>query len=92
MTWSIEFDWDDANLEHIAEHSVTREEAEFALNGPTLDVKFQDWNGEERFVEVGVTANGRFLTIVTTWRGPLLRVVTAFSAEKELIEEYLRTR
>jgi uncharacterized DUF497 family protein len=92
VTWSIEFDWDDSNLEHIAEHSVTREEAEFVLNGSTLDVEFQDWYGEERFVEVGVTAHGRYLTIVTTWRRGRLRVVTAFDASKELVEEYLGTR
>ncbi len=92
MKWSIEFEWDQANLGHIAKHGVTRDEVEFALNGSTLDVEFQDWHEEERFAEVGATAQGRYLIVVTTWRGMRLRVVTAFDAPKELVEEYLRTR
>jgi uncharacterized DUF497 family protein len=86
----IEFDWDRANIQHIAKHDITVEEAEFVLNGVTLDVDFQDWFDEERFAEVGVTAQGRYLLVVTTWRGPRLRVVTAYDAPMELVEEYDR--
>jgi uncharacterized DUF497 family protein len=88
----IEFDWDRINIEHIAEHGVTTDEVEFALNHFTMDLGYQDGHDEERFAEVGVTAQGRFLFVVTTWRGPLLRVVTAYDAPKELTQEYLRIR
>ena len=88
----IEFEWDGANLQHIAEHNVTPDEAEFVLNGFTLDVEYQDWQGEERFSEIWVTAEGRYLVVWTTWRGPRLRVVTAYDAPKNLVEEYLRIR
>jgi uncharacterized protein len=88
----IEFDWDRANIQHIALHNVSMEEAEFVLNGPTLDVDFQEWFDEERFAEVGVTALGRYLLVVTTWRGDRLRVVTAYDAPMELVEEYHNTR
>lgn len=88
----IEFEWDEENIRHIAEHNVTQDEVEFALNAFTLDLGYQDWHEEERFAEVGVTAHGRYLIVVTTWRGTRLRVVTAFNAPKELIEEYLRVR
>ncbi|MDQ2925750.1 MAG: hypothetical protein M3R43_09380 [Acidobacteriota bacterium] len=49
----IDFDWDDDNLTHIAEHHVSRAEAEFALNGFTLELGQQDWHEEERFEEAG---------------------------------------
>ena len=88
----IEFEWDGANLQHIAEHNVSPDEAEFVLNGFTLDVEYQDWQGEGRFSEIGVTAEGRCLVVWTTWRGARLRVVTAYDAPKNLVEEYLRIR
>lgn len=92
MTWSIEFDWDNANLEHIAEHDVTAEEVESALYGITLDIEYQDWHGEERFAELGATAQGRYLVVWTTWRGNRLRVVTAYDAPPGLVKEYLGNR
>ena len=85
------FDWDDANLQHIALHAVRREEVEFALSGRTVDLARQDWHEEEeRYVEVGVTASGRMLEIVTTFRGLELRVVTAYDAPPGAIKEYYR--
>jgi uncharacterized protein len=88
----IEFEWDEANIQHISEHDVSRDEVEFALNGSTLDIEYQDWHGEERFSEIGVTAQGRYLVVWTTWRGNRVRVVTAYNAPDELVEEYLRYR
>jgi uncharacterized DUF497 family protein len=88
----MEFEWDEANRQHIAEHGLTPDEVEFALYGFTFDIEYQDWYDEERFAEVGVTARSRYLTIITTWRGDRIRVVTAFDATPALIEEYLRRR
>ena len=34
------FDWDDANVTHIAEHDVAPEEAEEVILGDPLDVEF----------------------------------------------------
>jgi len=88
----LEFDWDEDNLRHIARHSVTAEEVEYALERPTLDVEFQSDRGEERFKEAGATAAGRVLEIITTWRGSKIRVVTAYDASSYVAEEYHRTR
>ena len=76
------FDWDDANLGHIALHSVTREEAEEVLNGFAFEVDFYTVDGEERVEELGMTRAGRILKIVTTVRSGLVRVVTAYDAVK----------
>jgi uncharacterized DUF497 family protein len=58
----------------------------------THEVGYQDWHTEERFAEVGITATGRFLLILTTWRDGATRVVTAYDAPRKSIEEYLKNR
>ena len=37
----IEFDWDDANMSHIAEHGVTPEEAVQVLENDPVDLDYQ---------------------------------------------------
>jgi uncharacterized DUF497 family protein len=78
----LEFEWDDGNIERIAQHGVTPAEAEYVLTHPTMDLDYDDEHDEERFAEVGSTANGRILTVWTTWRGDRIGVVTAFDAPK----------
>ena len=78
----LEFDWDDENRTHIAVHHVTTLEAEYVLEHETADLGYQDWHDEERFAEIGMTAAGRILVIITTWRGIKTRVVTAYDATK----------
>jgi uncharacterized DUF497 family protein len=78
------FDWDSANIAHIAEHDVTPEEAEEVLLGDPLDLEFRiDEGGEERWSYLGETSQGRILQVVITLRGEKIRVVTAFDATKQ---------
>jgi uncharacterized DUF497 family protein len=77
------FDWDDANILHVAEHNVTPEEAEEVLLGDSLDVGFDVVNGEERSSHVGETNEGRVLWVVITFRGERMRVITAFEPDKQ---------
>jgi uncharacterized DUF497 family protein len=88
----LDFEWDSENVGHIARHGVSVAEVEYVLEHPTLEREYQDWSGEERFVEVGATPRGRIVVVVTTWRGLKTRVVTAFDADAGLSEEYLRSR
>lgn len=47
------FDWDAANLGHLAEHDVTPAEAEeVVLNNP-IDLTRQARNGEDRVAQIG---------------------------------------
>ena len=57
----IEFDWDDANIQHIALHDISIDEVESVLNGFTIELETQDGYDEERFSEIGVTRR------VATW-------------------------
>jgi uncharacterized DUF497 family protein len=75
------FEWDVANTEHVAQHQVRPDEAEQAMDDPhALSVQSYDSGGEARFSLLGATVEGRVLTVIYTWRGPLRRVVTAFPA------------
>jgi len=86
------FDWDAGNLDHIARHDVTREQAEQAIGGDAVDIELQiveGGNGEERLLQVGETDNGRILQLLTTWRGGKVRVIAAWDAPKQLKTYYL---
>ncbi|MGD0788412.1 MAG: BrnT family toxin [Terracidiphilus sp.] len=86
------FDWDVANLAHIAQHNITQEEAEQVLLGFPLDMELQiadESNGEERLLQIGETASGRILQLVTTWRDGKVRVISAWDAPKQLKLFYL---
>lgn len=90
---TIQFDWDPANIGHIAEHHVTPEEAEEVLLGDPLDLDFHAEAGdEERWSYLGETSRGRILKVVIALRGDKIRVVTAFGALKQERQLYLETK
>ncbi len=87
----MEFDWDEHNLFHIANHGITREDAEAALLQPVF-VRDEFRNGEDRRSYLGRDVSRRILFLVTTKRGSALRVVTVFRAGRALCEYYLSRR
>ena len=88
----IEFDWDEANIDHAARHNVQPDEAEQVILNDPLDVGMEIVEGEERYLNLGVTFQGRVLLVVTTWRDNRIRVVTAFEPIKRLIKFYYQER
>jgi uncharacterized DUF497 family protein len=57
-----------------------------------LDTELQvaEENGEEeRLLQLGQTAKGRILQLLTTWRGGSVRVISAWDAPKQLKSYYL---
>jgi uncharacterized DUF497 family protein len=84
----IEFDWDEANIGHVARHDVQPEKAEQVILNDPVDLGMEIVEGEERHVNLGATVNGRVLFVVTTWREDRIRVVTAFEPIKRLIQFY----
>lgn len=86
------FDWDEANLDHIARHGVSREEAEQVILNDPVDGWRQHQDGEERFMQIGVTNAMRVLVVIVTWRGDLVRVVSAFPAPPGLRSFYAAER
>ncbi len=55
MAEAPEFDWDEANVEHIARHRITREEVEQVFKNGIADIDFQSHGDEERTVCLGHT-------------------------------------
>lgn len=84
-----EFDWDEENVEHIAQHNVLPEEAEEVILGDPLDIGFDVVDGGERWSYLGETNDGRILWCTITLRGMRMRVVTAFEPEKHWKVFYL---
>jgi hypothetical protein len=86
------FDWDEANRDHLAKHDVTPQEAEEVFLRDPLDMELQIAgvsNGEERLQQLGETAAGRILQLVTTWRDGEVRVISAWDAPRQLNLYYL---
>jgi uncharacterized protein len=87
------FEWDDANIDHVAEHDVEPHEAEEALSDPDR-VRAEVYNkpNERRRAFTGVTEEGRLLTVVYTLRRGMIRVVTAREADERETRRYDRRR
>lgn len=87
------FDWDADNLRHIARHRVTPEEVEQALWNDPVDAGIQYDEGDGiRLFQVGGTATGRILGIITTLRDERIRPITAWDADKRDKLVYLQSR
>lgn len=68
------FEWDESNLEHIARHMVSPDEAEAVLDNAPRVLRTADG----KYLAYGQTDDGRFLLVVYVVRpGPLVRVITA---------------
>ena len=86
------FDWDQANISHVAAHNVHPEEAEEVMLGDSLEMDFEKSAGEDRWIYIGETLHGRILQIVVTMRGEKIRVVTAFEPIRRFKFLYLRSK
>ena len=74
----MEFDWDAANVAHIARHGITPEECEEAYRNGPMVIERQKRRHERRRLCLGETNRGRLLTLVVIERAEKIRFVTAF--------------
>lgn len=72
------FEWDDANIGHVAEHGVAPEEAEQAILNRPIDLGSEMRSGEERVAQIGETNGGKVLVVISTMSGKKIRVVAAW--------------
>ncbi|MGA2181713.1 MAG: BrnT family toxin [Bryobacteraceae bacterium] len=82
------FDWDAANIRHLACHAVSPDEAEQCCRHDPLIVAEQFINGEERYLALGETDAARRLAFVFTIRRGRVRFVTAYRMTPEQQELY----
>ena len=78
----MRFDWDDANLQHIARHGIAPEEAEDTIRIEPLEADLEELGGEHRVLCFGRTRTGRLLSVLYTERRGKIRVVTAYEMTK----------
>jgi uncharacterized protein len=73
----VEFEWDEHNVEHLARHGVSPEEAEEVYLDGGRDRR-NGRQGEPRWWRRGRTSGGRWLTIVYTKRAGATRIISVF--------------
>jgi uncharacterized DUF497 family protein len=88
---TLQFDWDEENIGHLARHGIAPAEAEQVFFNWQIDLDSYVRNGEERVVQAGETDGGRVLVVVSTIRKDKTRVVTAWPAN-ERIRRYFATQ
>jgi uncharacterized protein len=52
----LAFDWDNANVDHIARHRISPREIEQVFANKAVDIDFDMVNGEERWTSIGHTS------------------------------------
>lgn len=93
MADDLRFEWNEANISHIARHKVTPKEAEQVLLNDPFDVAYEVVDGEQRWTSIGHTDDLRVLLVVwTVRRNDVIRVVTAREATEEASRTYLRQK
>jgi uncharacterized DUF497 family protein len=86
----IGFEWDEGNIEHIAEHDVIPDEAEevFSDTDNVLDEDIEHSVIEDRFLIIGKTEKGRLLYQIFTRRGDKIRVISSRDINKKEVFLY----
>ena len=83
------FEWDDANIGHIARRGFTSAEVESAFADPrAIAVPAYTKSDELRYGVVGTTNQGRTITAFFTFRGLNIGVVTARPARRKERQSY----
>ena len=72
------FDWDAANVEHIARHRIIPGECEEAYRNGPMVIEHQRRKHERRRLCLGETNRGRLLSFVAIERLGKIRFVTAY--------------
>jgi uncharacterized DUF497 family protein len=87
-----QFDWDDANRNHLRRHRVSPDEFEQAMSNDPLDLEWEGVDDEIRYHTIGTTDSSRVLYMVWTPRDGAIRAVTAFTASRAAKQAWLRRK
>lgn len=71
------FDWDIHNVEHIARHGITPDEAEYAFHHTIRFCQVTNDHIEYRRCIIGMHPNGKFVKLIYNLRDGKYRIVTA---------------
>jgi uncharacterized DUF497 family protein len=89
----FEFDWDDANRDHLGLHGISPVEAEQVVCSDPIELGIEDHPADiVRTRYIGETRAGRILIILITWRGDLIRVISGWDPPKSSKTLYLNRK
>jgi hypothetical protein len=90
---NLTFEWDEIkSTTNLQKHKVSFEEGKTIFNDPFL-FTFPDYEhstNEERFINIGLSANGRMLVLTHTERQDKIRIIScrkATARERKFYEE-----
>lgn len=94
---TVQFDWDDSNLEHTTKHGVSRQEIEHVLsNDPMVQPDPHPAQIEERWRAIGSNAQGRMIFLVFTFRDTAetmtMRPISARYMHRKEVTKYEQQR
>ncbi|MDP9469848.1 MAG: BrnT family toxin [Chloroflexota bacterium] len=73
----MDFEWDDAKRQaNLAKHRVDFVDVQELFDGRPVFTAVSQHPDEQRFVTTGIL-DGRFYTVVWTWRGDSIRLISA---------------
>jgi uncharacterized DUF497 family protein len=84
---SFEWDHNKATI-NLDKHGIDFADAATVFddsNAVTID---DSDHNEERFVTIGMDAYGRILVVVYTWRGDVIRIISARKSTKHELKQY----
>jgi uncharacterized DUF497 family protein len=88
---ALQFEWDSRKARvNKRKHGITFEEASTIFDDP-LSITIHDpahSTGENRFITIGTSANGRFIVVVHTERGDTIRIISARNATRNEKRQY----
>ena len=89
----LRFEWDEAKAAaNLDKHGISFEEAQTVFGDPNTITLFDDQhsNVEDRFVDIGMSANGRILVVVYTENEARIRIISCRRATPKERRQYER--
>lgn len=85
MTAEPSFEWDEANIRHLALHNVTAMEFEQVMRNDPILFDYENVDGADRW-------SGLVLVVAFTIREGRMRAATAFDASSRRARQYWRQK
>ena len=88
---ALSFEWhEEKEIANLKKHGVSFEEAKTVFNDPfalTIEDPKHSQH-EQRFIDIGYSARGRFLVVVYTERADKIRIISSRTATRSEREAY----
>ena len=83
------FEWDkNKSIVNNNKHGVSFSDTFGVFEDPCALTVDQIIKNEERHITIGMDAFGRLLVVVYTWRGDVIRIISARKANKTEVKQY----